>query len=185
MYINKTCGCVLTEPGDIKSTAQIKGLLDVYTPETSKSALWKYWKATFDPKLCLECASRHGKIYVIDEILDIEPPLHPNCRCIIDRMDAVVAGGATKDGENGADYWLVHYGQLPDYYIQTRTCVHWDGETVKLLKNMHQEKCISAENTVTKMGIFPLHLAVSGMKQILIIMRGDVMVIDFCFLMMA
>ena len=117
MYINKTCGCVLTEPGDIKATAQIKGLLDVYTPETSKSALWKYWKATFDPKLCLECASRHGKIYVIDEILDIEPPLHPNCRCIIDRMDAVVAGGATKDGENGADYWLVHYGQLPGYYI--------------------------------------------------------------------
>ena len=102
MYINKTCGCVLTESGDIKATAQIKGLLDVYTPETSKSALWKYWKATFDPKLCLECASRHGKIYVIDEILDIEPPLHPDCRCIIDRMDAVAAGGATKDGENAA-----------------------------------------------------------------------------------
>ena len=44
MYINKTCGCVLTEYGDIKATAQIKGLLDVYTPETSKSAFWKYWK---------------------------------------------------------------------------------------------------------------------------------------------
>ena len=27
MYINKTCGCVLTESGDIKATAQIKGLL--------------------------------------------------------------------------------------------------------------------------------------------------------------
>lgn len=26
-------------------------------------------------------------------------------------------GHATKDGENGADYWLTHYGQLPDYYI--------------------------------------------------------------------
>ena len=53
--------------------------------------------------IAIECASRHGKIYVIDEILDIEPPLHPDCRCIIDRMDAVAAGGATKDGENGAE----------------------------------------------------------------------------------
>lgn len=117
MYINKTCECVLTESRYVKSAAQIKGLLDVYIPETSKSALWKYWKATLDPKLCLECASRHGKIYAIDKIPDIEPPLHPNCRCIIGRMDAVVAGGATKDGENGADYWLVHYRRLPDYYL--------------------------------------------------------------------
>lgn len=96
------CGCVLTELNDIKSTAQIKGLLDTYTPETSKSILWKYWKATLAPKLCLECASHHGKIYAIDELPDIEPPLHPNCRCTIDRMDAIVVGGATKDGENTA-----------------------------------------------------------------------------------
>ena len=102
MYINKMCGCVLTELNDIKSTAQIKGLLDTYTPETSKSILWKYWKATLAPKLCLECASHHGKIYAIDELPDIEPPLHPNCRCTIDRMDAIVVGGATKDGENTA-----------------------------------------------------------------------------------
>lgn len=117
MYINKMCGCVLTELNDIKSTAHIKGLLDTYTPETSKSILWNYWKATLAPKLCLECASHHGKIYAIDELPDIEPPLHPNCRCTIDRMDAIVVGGATKDGENGADYWLVHYGKLPDHYI--------------------------------------------------------------------
>lgn len=32
-------------------------------------------------------------------------------------MDAISPGGATKDGENGADYWLVNYGVLPDYYI--------------------------------------------------------------------
>lgn len=108
---------MLTESGDVKSTVQIKGLLDIYTPETSKSTLWKYWKAALDPKLCLECASHHGKIYAIDETPDIEPPLHPNCRCVIERMDAIVAGNATQDGENGADYWLVHHGQLPDYYI--------------------------------------------------------------------
>jgi hypothetical protein len=32
-------------------------------------------------------------------------------------MDAITPGGATKDGENGADYWLVHDDELPDYYI--------------------------------------------------------------------
>lgn len=104
MYINKMSGCVLIEPLDVKTIAQIKGLLDVYIPETSKSTLWKYQKATLDPKLCLECAIHHGKIYAIDEIPDVEPPLHPNCRCIIERMDAITAGGATKNGENGADY---------------------------------------------------------------------------------
>jgi len=28
-----------------------------------------------------------------------------------------VAGKATNDGVNGADFWLAHYGRLPDYYI--------------------------------------------------------------------
>ncbi len=32
-------------------------------------------------------------------------------------MDAIIPGGATKDGENGADYWLIYHGRLPDYYI--------------------------------------------------------------------
>lgn len=185
MYINKMCGCVLTELNDIKSTAQIKGLLDTYTPETSKSILWKYWKATLDPKLCLECASHHGKIYAIDELPDIEPPLHPNCRCIIDRMDAIMAGGATKDGENGADYWLIQHGQLPDYYISEEDLRALGWRKGKAPKNMHQVKCILVENIVTKMSIYPLCLGESGMKQTLIIMKDDEMGIAFYFLMMA
>ena len=32
MYINKTCGCVLTESGDIKATAQIKRLFRCLYP---------------------------------------------------------------------------------------------------------------------------------------------------------
>ena len=32
-------------------------------------------------------------------------------------MGAIIPGGATKDGENGADYWLANYGRLPDYYL--------------------------------------------------------------------
>ena len=114
MYIKKTCGYVIPESGNSLSK---KGLLDIYVPETHKSVLWKYWRAILDPKLCLDCLNHHGKVYAMDEIPDIEPPLHENCRCAILPMDAITPGGATKDGENGADYWLVHDDELPDYYI--------------------------------------------------------------------
>ncbi len=32
-------------------------------------------------------------------------------------MDAINCGEATKDGLMGADYYLIRYGKLPDYYI--------------------------------------------------------------------
>ena len=32
-------------------------------------------------------------------------------------MKSVVAGFGTKDGINGADWWLKYKGRLPDYYI--------------------------------------------------------------------
>jgi len=64
-----------------------------------------------DLKLCADCRDRHGKIYATDEAV------HDNCRCAILPMEAIVPGGATKDGENGADYWLGNYGRLPNYYI--------------------------------------------------------------------
>ena len=53
----------------------------------------------------------------MDEVPEIEPPLHDNCRCAILPMDTITPGGATKDGENGADFYLANFGKLPDYYI--------------------------------------------------------------------
>ena len=32
-------------------------------------------------------------------------------------MDAIEAGNATKNDNNGADYWLKYFGELPEYYI--------------------------------------------------------------------
>ena len=32
-------------------------------------------------------------------------------------MEAVIAGEGTKDGQNGADYWVKYIADLPDYYI--------------------------------------------------------------------
>lgn len=45
------------------------------------------------------------------------PPLHPNCRCITERLRAFLAGTATNNGMNGADFYLKNYGKLPNYYI--------------------------------------------------------------------
>ena len=84
---------------------------------TTQSTLWKYWKAILDPRLCPHCLARHGKIYAMDEIPPVTPPLHENCRCDILPMEAIFPGGATKDGVDGADFWLVNHGRLPDYYI--------------------------------------------------------------------
>ena len=53
----------------------------------------------------------------MDETPDTEPPLHPNCRCKIKSMEAVIAGEGIKDGQNGADYWMKYIADLPDYYI--------------------------------------------------------------------
>ena len=94
-----------------------KGLLDFYSPPTQESWTYKNWIAVLDLKTCLECRSRHGQIYRMDEILDIEPPLHPNCRCNIKPMEAVSAGQGTQDGQKGADYWMKYFADLPAYYI--------------------------------------------------------------------
>lgn len=114
MYVKKMCGyvvsanmlCVLT-----------KGLLDSYSPPTQESRNYKNWIAVLDLKTCFECRSRHGQIYQMDEVPDLEPPLHFHCRCAIKSMEAVLAGQGTKDGQNGADYWMKYFADLPEYYI--------------------------------------------------------------------
>ena len=45
------------------------------------------------------------------------PPLHPHCRCEIKPMESVSAGNATKDCNNGTDWWIKNYGVLPSNYI--------------------------------------------------------------------
>ena len=82
-----------------------------------KSTKYKNWIATLDFKTCLECSSRHGKIYLSDELIDPIPPLHPNCRCEIEWLKALLAGTATAKGNDGADWWIKNVGSLPDYYI--------------------------------------------------------------------
>ena len=50
------------------------------------SSKWKMWKSIIDVNRCLNCREKHGKIYNIGEIVYPKPPLHPNCRCVIERL---------------------------------------------------------------------------------------------------
>ena len=93
-----------------------KGLFDAFEPVTTQSKNHKNWRAILDLKTCIECRSRHGQIYQINEVVDPEPPLHINCRCDIIPMESIAAGNATKNKKEGADYWLKYFGKLPEYY---------------------------------------------------------------------
>jgi len=81
------------------------------------STKWTMWKSVLDLKTCLSCRMNHGKIYDINEIIFPEPPLHLHCRCAIERIKTLLAGRATTKGRSGADWYLKHYGKLPNYYI--------------------------------------------------------------------
>ena len=94
-----------------------KGRYDTYDPPTGLSSRWKHWVTEADLNVCSDCNAQRGKIYSLQEAADPAPPLHENCRCRIETMYTVLAGLGTKDGINGADWWIKHYGKLPDYYI--------------------------------------------------------------------
>lgn len=81
------------------------------------SSKWKAWKTMIDLKTCLNCRKKNGKTYSINDLVYPAPPLHLNCRCVIERLTTLLAGTATDDGTNGADWYLKNYGKLPDYYI--------------------------------------------------------------------
>lgn len=114
MYVKKMRGYII--PANVAYDLT-KGASDFYSPPTQESRRYKNWIAILDLKTCLECREHHGQIYRMDEIPDIEPPLHPNCRCDIKPMEAVIAGYGTKNGQDGADCWMKYYNVLPEYYI--------------------------------------------------------------------
>lgn len=92
---------------------------DRFTPITIPSQDYKTWRAVLDLKTCFNCADNHGRIFDINDTTVMLPPLHLHCRCTLEEMEAIETGNATSYGTDGADYWLKHYGKLPDYYISS------------------------------------------------------------------
>ncbi len=81
------------------------------------SSYWKEWSPEKDARTCKVCGRLGGKIYSADEPVHPSPPIHPNCRCVIETLKAIEAGKATIDGPDGADWHLKNNGRLPDYYV--------------------------------------------------------------------
>ena len=90
----------------MRGTILRKGKNDFYAPPAGQSYRWKHWVTEHDIKVCVVCKTAHGKIYAMDEAVDAAPPLHFNCRCEICAMNSVIAGFGTKDGTDGADWWI-------------------------------------------------------------------------------
>ena len=81
------------------------------------STKWKNWIAVIDPKICIDCKDKHGKIYEISEKVSPSLPLHLHCRCTIKRLKSLFVGEATEKGIDGADWYLKYKGKLPEYYL--------------------------------------------------------------------
>ena len=120
-----------------------KDLLEKFMPQTHSSSEYKNWITILDIKTCLECKSRHGAIYLLNETVSPEPPLHPHCRCEIEKLKAIYAGEATTKLKNGADWWMKYFGELPDYYISINEAKNRISEIFRLLP---QVKCSQKVN---------------------------------------
>jgi len=69
---------------------------------------------------CEYCASMNGHILAKNDPRIDGIPVHPNCRCYVEAVIAIVAGTATADGLNGLDLYIATYGTLPDYYLKKK-----------------------------------------------------------------
>ena len=59
----------------------------------------------------------NGRILAVDDPRIAEIPVHPNCKCYIESLSAIVAGTATDAGVDGVDLYVARYGVLPDSYL--------------------------------------------------------------------
>lgn len=87
---------------------------------TYQSKKWVIWLATVTLTTCEYCASMNGHILAKDDPSIDGIPVHPNCRCYVEAVIAIVAGTATADGANGVDLYIATYGTLPDNYLKKK-----------------------------------------------------------------
>lgn len=99
----------------VKLQLQLRG--ELFTPVIQESTKWATWLAMMTKRTCADCANLNGKTVSKTLPPGKRPPVHPNCRCILKAMLTILAGTATIDGINGADYILKKTGILPPSYL--------------------------------------------------------------------
>lgn len=129
MHIIKKTGYVIQHQARIvtQSTSRV----------VHESQNWKIWRANVTLTTCHYCASMNGRILPADapELQNI--PVHPNCRCIAEWIEAILAGTATSAGSNGVDLYVAKYGVLPSNYLRKKKAQQLGWEP--LLGNLAQE----------------------------------------------
>lgn len=128
-----------------------------WKPVFNKSTKYKNWIAILDPRTCPKCRSNHGTIFLINEIVEKEPPLHFYCRCSIPVMETVKSGTATIDGFDGADWSLKHESKLPEYYIEKSKAIQSGWKPGKWPSNFIQNKMIIGGEFHNDNGHLPQH----------------------------
>lgn len=95
--------------------------IDGFSPVVSESSQWTKWKTNLGMRTCAYCAGMHGGIFHKNN-----PPypmpgeVHPNCNCVLIVLLCIEAGTATIDGLSGTDYYIKHYGFLPENYLSKK-----------------------------------------------------------------
>ena len=84
---------------------------------TYSSPHWKVWRAVISPGTCAYCFSMNGRILSESDPRIDAIPVHPNCRCYVEALKAVLVGTATSAGMDGVDLYVAMHGALPSYYI--------------------------------------------------------------------
>ena len=87
---------------------------------TYQSKNWMIWRATITLTTCEYCASMNGHILAKGDHRIAGIPVHENCRCYVEAVEAIVAGTATSDGANGVDIYVSTNGALPGNYLKKK-----------------------------------------------------------------
>ena len=88
-------------------------------PKLGISTDFKYRNAQIDLRICEPCHEKYGTVYPAETAPTTqEIKEHLFCRCTMERLKSILAGTATVNGLNRADFVVKRTGSLPDSYMR-------------------------------------------------------------------
>ncbi len=97
---------------DIKQDREIGG----------DSTKWANWQSKLTIVTCQYCSEQHGKIFDISDLKgNLYVYAHPYCACTYVPMRTKIVGTSTDKKLDGADFYLMFWGALPEYYVDKKT----------------------------------------------------------------